>query len=302
MTTTPTTPTTQAPPPTEQVTSPRARRRRRMLRRFMTRKTAVVGGVFSVLFVLVAIFAPLLAPYSASASNFQDVLVSPSPTHWFGTDELGRDIFSRVIIGARASIAAGVLATLVALVIAVPIGLVAGYYRGKVDMVVMRVNDALLAFPFLILAVGLAAILGPSLVNAALAIGLSAVPNLVRVTRGEVMALREEDYVEGAVANGANDLVILRRHILPNVVNTLLVQGTVLIPQAIIAESLLSFLGLGVQPPTPSWGVMLSAAQAYIDQAWWPALYPGLAIFVATLAFNLFGDGLRDVLDPKALR
>ena len=302
MTATPTTPARQASPPTEPATSPRARRRRRMLRRFMTRKTAVVGCVFSVLFVLVAVFAPLLAPYSASASNFQDVLVSPSPTHWFGTDELGRDIFSRVIFGARASIAAGVLATLVALVIAVPIGLVAGYYRGKVDMVVMRVNDALLAFPFLILAVGLAAILGPSLVNAAFAIGLSAVPNLVRVTRGEVMALREEDYVEGAIANGANDLVILRRHILPNVMNTLLVQGTVLIPQAIIAESLLSFLGLGVQPPTPSWGVMLSSAQAYIDQAWWPALYPGLAIFLATLAFNLFGDGLRDVLDPKALR
>jgi peptide/nickel transport system permease protein len=302
MTTTPTTPTTQAPPPPEEFTSPRARRRRRMLRRFMTRKTAVVGGLFSLLFVLVAIFAPWLAPYSASASNFQDVLVSPSPTHWFGTDELGRDIFSRVIFGARASIAAGVLATMVAMVVAVPIGLVAGYYRGAVDMVIMRVNDALLAFPFLILAVGLAAILGPSLVNAALAIGLSYVPNVVRVTRGEVMALREEDYVEGAVANGANDVVILRRHILPNVMNTLMVQGTVLIPQAIIAESLLSFLGLGVQPPTPSWGVMLSAAQAYIDQAWWPALYPGMAIFAATLAFNLFGDGLRDVLDPKALR
>ncbi len=230
------------------------------------------------------------------------MLISPSPPHPFGTDELGRDIFSRVIFGARASIAAGVLATVVAMVIAVPIGLVAGYYRGSVDMVIMRVNDALLAFPFLILAVGLAAILGPSLVNAALAIGLSYVPNVVRVTRGEVMALREEDYVEGAVANGANDVVILRRHILPNVMNTLMVQGTVLIPQAIIAESLLSFLGLGVQPPTPSWGVMLSSAQAYIDQAWWPALYPGLAIFVATLAFNLFGDGLRDVLDPKALR
>jgi peptide/nickel transport system permease protein len=302
MTATPTTPTQQAPPPAEQDTSPRARRRRRMLRRFMHRRIAVVGGVFSLLFVLVAVFAPMLAPYSATASDFQDVLISPSPPHPFGTDELGRDIFSRVIFGARASIAAGVLATVVAMVIAVPIGLVAGYYRGSVDMVIMRVNDALLAFPFLILAVGLAAILGPSLVNAALAIGLSYVPNVVRVTRGEVMALREEDYVEGAVANGANDLVILRRHILPNVMNTLMVQGTVLIPQAIIAESLLSFLGLGVQPPTPSWGVMLSSAQAYIDQAWWPALYPGLAIFLATLAFNLFGDGLRDVLDPKALR
>jgi len=261
-----------------------------------------VGGALSLLFVLVAVFAPLVAPYSPSASDFQTVLISPSPSHPFGTDELGRDIFSRVVFGARASIMAGALATVLAMVIAVPIGLVAGYYRGAVDMVIMRVNDALLAFPFLILAVGLAAILGPSLLNAALAIGLSAVPNLVSITRGEVMGLREEDYVEGAIANGANDLVILRRHILPNVVNTLLVQGTVLIPTAIIAESLLSFLGLGVQPPTPSWGVMLSAAQPFLDQAWWLALYPGMAIFVATLSFNLFGDGLRDVLDPKALR
>lgn len=282
--------------------SPRTRRRRRMRRRFTSRKAAVIGGTLSLFFVLVAVFAPLLAPYGPAESDFSMVLYSPSPAHPFGTDELGRDILSRVLVGARASIIAGAMATALALVIAVPIGLVAGYYRGAVDMVIMRVNDALLAFPFLVLAVGLAAILGPSLTNAALAIGLSAVPNLVRITRGEVMGLREEDYVDGAIANGANDFVILRRHILPNVVNTLLVQATVLIPAAIIAESLLSFLGLGVQPPAPSWGVMLSAAQPYIGEAPWLALYPGIAIFVATLSFNLFGDGLRDVLDPKALR
>lgn len=282
--------------------SPAARRRRWLLRRFAQRKAAVVGGSLSVLFVLVAVLAPWIAPYTAAQSDFANVLYSPSPSHPFGTDELGRDIFSRVVIGARASIFAGVMATLLAVAIAVPIGLVAGYYRGVVDMVIMRVTDALLAFPFLILAVGLAAILGPSLVNAAISIGLSAVPSLVRITRGEVMALREEDYVAGAVANGAGDLVILRRHILPNIVNTLLVQATVLIPAAIIAESLLSFLGLGVQPPAPSWGVMLSAAQPYIGQAPWLAVYPGAAIFFATLSFNLFGDGLRDVLDPKAVR
>jgi peptide/nickel transport system permease protein len=288
--------------PTATALNPGARRRRRIIRRFTARKTAVVGGALSLLFVLVAVFAPLVAPYSASQSDFSTVLYSPSPAHPFGTDELGRDILSRVVIGARASIVAGALATLLAMVVAVPIGLVAGYYRGAVDMVIMRINDALLAFPFLVLAVGLAAILGPSLVNAALSIGLSAVPNLVRITRAEVMGLREEDYVDGAIANGANDAVILRRHILPNIVNTLLVQATVLIPAAIIAESLLSFLGLGVQPPAPSWGVMLSAAQPYIGQAPWMAIYPGLAIFVATLSFNLLGDGLRDVLDPKALR
>ncbi len=272
-----------------------------MVRRFTSRKTAVVGAALSLFFVLVAVFAPLIAPYSASESDFTMLLYSPSPAHPFGTDELGRDILSRVIIGARASIVAGAMATMLAMVIAVPIGLVAGYYRGVVDMVIMRVNDALLAFPFLVLAVGLAAILGPSLVNAAVSIGLSAVPPLVRITRGEVMALREEDYVDGAIANGANDFVILRSHILPNIVNTLLVQATVLIPAAIIAESLLSFLGLGVQPPAPSWGVMLSAAQPYLGQAPWMAIYPGVAIFVATLSFNLLGDGLRDVLDPKAL-
>jgi len=282
--------------------SPAARRRRWLLRRFARRRTALVGGVLSLAFVLVAVLAPWIAPYTASESDFAMVLYSPSPAHPFGTDELGRDIFSRVVIGARASIVAGALATLLAIVVAVPIGLVAGYYRGAVDMVIMRITDALLAFPFLILAVGLAAILGPSLVNAALSIGLSAVPSLVRVTRGEVMALREEDYVAGAVASGATDVTILGRHILPNIVNTLLVQATVLIPAAIIAESLLSFLGLGVQPPAPSWGVMLSAAQPYIAQAPWLAIYPGAAIFLATLSFNLFGDGLRDVLDPKAVR
>lgn len=288
--------------PDEAEVSPRARSRQRLRRRFTSRKPALVGGILSLLFVLVAVFAPFLAPYGASASDFETLLVSPSPTHPFGTDELGRDIFSRVIIGARASIVAGALATLLAMAIAVPIGLVAGYYRGALDMVIMRINDALLAFPFLILAVGLAAILGPSLINAALAIGLSAVPNLVMITRGEVLGVREEDFVEGAVASGANDFVILWRHILPNIMNTLIVQATVLIPAAIIAESLLSFLGLGVQPPTPSWGVMLSAAQPYLDQAWWLALYPGIAIFVATISFNLFGDGLRDVLDPRLRR
>lgn len=282
--------------------SPAARRRRWLLRRFLKRRTAVVGGVLSLLFVLMAVLAPWIAPYTAAESDFSMVLYSPSPQHWFGTDELGRDVLSRVIFGARASIFAGAFATVLAIVIAVPIGLVAGYYRGAVDMVIMRVTDALLAFPFLILAVGLAAILGPSLVNAALSIGLSAVPSLVRVTRGEVMALREEDYVAGAIANGATDGTILGRHILPNIVNTLLVQATVLIPAAIIAESLLSFLGLGVQPPVPSWGVMLSAAQGYISQAPWLAIYPGATIFLATLSFNLFGDGLRDVLDPKAVR
>jgi peptide/nickel transport system permease protein len=282
--------------------SPRIRRRRRLRRRFLRRPAAVFGLVLATVFVLVAVFAPVLAPYGDAESDFAALLQPPSLAHLLGTDELGRDLLSRVIFGARSSLVAGVLAMGLAMVLAVPFGLIAGYYRGIVDTVIMRITDTLLSFPFLILAVGLAAILGPSLVNAAIAIGLSAVPNLVRITRGEVLSVREEDFVDGAVANGANDAVILGRHILPNVTNTLLVQATVLIPAAIIAEAILSFLGLGVQPPTPSWGVMLSSAQSYIAPAPWLALWPGLAIVFATLSFNLLGDGLRDVFDPKALR
>jgi peptide/nickel transport system permease protein len=186
--------------------------------------------------------------------------------------------------------------------VAVPIGLVAGYYRGWVDTVIARLTDVLLAFPFLILAVGLAAIFGPSLLNATLALGIAAVPPLVRIARGEALALREEDYVRAAVANGAGDAVIIGRHILPNMASTLLVQATVTIPAAIIGEAVLSFLGLGVQPPTPSWGVMLNSAQPWLSEAPSLAVYPGLAIVIAALAFNLLGDGLRDVLDPKTER
>jgi peptide/nickel transport system permease protein len=197
---------------------------------------------------------------------------------------------------------AGVLATLLAFAVAIPVGLVSGYYRRWVDPVIMRLIDVLLAFPFLILAVGLAAILGPSLTNATLALGISAVPALVRIVRGETLALREEDYVRAAIANGASDAVILARHVLPNMTSTLIVQATLTIPAAIIGESILSFLGLGVQPPTPSWGVMISTAQDYITDEPLLTLFPGTAIFLATLAFNLLGDGLRDVLDPRTAR
>jgi peptide/nickel transport system permease protein len=282
--------------------SPQALRRRLLVRRFLRRPLAVAGLVIALAFVLAAIFAPWVAPYSPSETDFEAVLAKPSLDHLLGTDELGRDILSRIIWGARASIMAGVFATLLAIVIAVPIGLVAGYYRGWADLVISRLTDVLLAFPFLILAVGLAAILGPSLLNATLAIGIGAVPAFVRIARGETLALREEDYVRAAVVNGASDLVVLGRHIVPNMTSTLLVQATVTIPAAIIAEAALSFLGLGVQPPTPSWGVMLADAQSYLSQAPRLALYPGLAIFLCSLSFNLFGDGLRDIFDPRTRR
>jgi peptide/nickel transport system permease protein len=282
--------------------SPRARRRRLLRRRIARRPFAVAGFLVALAFALAALLAPWIAPYSPSTQDYNAILAHPSFEHWFGTDELGRDILSRIIWGARASIVAGVLATLLAMAIALPIGLVAGYYRGWIDSVISRVTDVLLAFPFLILAVGLAVILGPSLMNATIALGLGAAPGLIRVTRGETLALREEDYVRAAVANGAGDVTILSRHIVPNMTSTLLVQITVTIPAAIIGEAVLSFLGLGVQPPTPSWGVMLADAQSYLSLAPRLAVYPGVAIFLCALAYNLLGDGLRDVLDPRTTR
>jgi len=282
--------------------SPRARRRRLLRKRLARRPFALLGFAVAAIFILAAIFAPWVAPYSASATDFNAVLAKPSWDHLLGTDELGRDILSRIIWGARASIQAGVLATCLAMAIGVPIGLVAGYYRGWIDPVISRVTDVVLAFPFLILAVGLAAIMGPSLLNATIALGVGAAPGFVRVARGETLALREEDYVRAAIANGASDMTILFRHIVPNMTSTLLVQATVTIPAAIIGEAVLSFLGLGVQPPTPSWGVMLADAQSYLSQAPRLAVYPGLAIFFCALAFNLLGDGLRDALDPRTTR
>jgi len=282
---------------------PRARRRRFLRARFLRRPLAVTGLIVALGFVLMAIFAPWIAPYPPSATDFNATLAPPfSPGHILGTDELGRDVLSRIIWGSRASILAGVFATMLALVIAVPIGVIAGYYRGWVDPVIARITDVLLAFPFLVLAVGLAAILGPSLKNATIALGLGAVPGLIRVSRGEALALREEDFVRAAVANGARDTSILARHVLPNMSSTLIVQATVTIPAAIIGEAVLSFLGLGVQPPVPSWGVMLADAQSYITEAPRLAIFPGLAIFFCSLSFNLLGDGLRDVLDPRTTR
>ena len=284
------------------VMSPRARRRRIVRRRFMRRPLAVAGFAVATAFVLAAILAPWIAPYGPGETDFNALLAPPSAQHLLGTDELGRDVLSRIIWGSRASIEAGVMATLLAMLVAVPIGILGGYYRGKVDAVIARVTDVLLAFPFLIVAVGLAAILGPSLTNATIALGIGAAPALIRIARGETLALREEDYVRAAVANGASDGRIILRHVLPNMSSTLIVQATVLIPAAIIGEAVLSFLGLGVQPPTPSWGVMLADAQSYLSEAPRLAIFPGLAIFFCSLSFNLLGDGLRDALDPRTRR
>ena len=287
---------------TSLMTTPRRRRRALLRKRFLRRPMAIAGLIVVLVFVVMAVFAPLIATHDPSTQNYNATFAHPSGSHLLGTDEFGRDTFSRIVWGARASMQAGFFATLLALAIAVPIGMIAGYYRGWIDAVIARLTDVLLAFPFLILAVGLTAILGPSLLNATLALGIGSVPGLIRVARGETLALREEDYVPAAIANGANDLGILVRHILPNMTSTLIVQATVTIPTAIVGEAVLSFLGLGVQPPTPSWGTMLQDAQSYLTQAPRFAVYPGLAIVFAALAFNVLGDGLRDILDPRTQR
>jgi peptide/nickel transport system permease protein len=283
-------------------TAPRIARRTRIRRRFLRRPMAITGLVLALVFTLMAIFAPLIAPYAPGATDFAAPLAGPSGKHLLGADELGRDTLSRIVYGARASMQVGLLATALAMLVGVPLGLVAGYFRGWTDPVISRVTDVMLAFPFIVVAVGLAAIFGPSLTNATIALMFLAMPGILRVTRGETLALREEDFVRAAVANGAGDVTILGRHVLPNLTSTLLVQATVTIPQLILGEALLSFLGLGVQPPTPSWGVMLSAAQPLLSQAPMLAIWPGIAVALATLSFNLLGDGLRDVLDPRMTR
>jgi peptide/nickel transport system permease protein len=263
------------------------------------RPAALAGAAIVALFVLMAAGAPWIATTDPIRTDWAKIRKAPSWAHPFGTDDLGRDGFSRVVWGARISMQAGVFSILLAMAIGVPVGLVAGYYRGALDQVIMRLTDAWLAFPFLILAIGLVTILGPSLTNATLAIGLGATPTYIRLTRGLVLSTKEEDYVQGARALGAGDLRVMARHILPNVASAILVQATVAVPTAIIAEAVLSFLGLGVQPPAPSWGTMLNAAQQFLEQAPWMAYWPGLAIFTLALSFNLAGDGLRDVLDPR---
>ncbi|WP_315779863.1 ABC transporter permease [Bradyrhizobium sp. SZCCHNPS1003] len=271
----------------------------RTLRRLVKRKGAMVGLGLIAVFILLAVLAPLVAPYDPLKTSWALVRKAPSAAHWFGTDDLGRDVLARVIYGARASLLAGAISVAIALAIGVPIGMIAGYRGGFLDALISRITDAMLACPFLILAIALAAFLGPSLGNAMIAIGVSATPIFVRLTRGEVMSVKVEEYVEAARSVGDTDLQIAVRHILPNIMPALLVQATLSVAAAIIAEAALSFLGLGQQPPAPSWGSMLNAAQRFLTNAPWMAIWPGLAIFLVVLSLNLLGDGLRDALDPQ---
>jgi peptide/nickel transport system permease protein len=271
----------------------------RVLRRLLRRRGAMLGLAVVIAFIVLALFAPWISPYDPLQTSWGAVRKAPTAAHRFGTDEIGRDVLSRVICGTRASLLAGLVSVCISLALGVPIGLLAGYVGRGVDSLISRITDAMLACPFLILAIALAAFLGPSLTNAMIAIGISATPVFIRLTRAQVLAVKVEDYVEAARAVGNSHLRIALRHILPNVIPPLIVQATLAIAAAVIAEASLSFLGLGQQPPAPSWGSMLNTAKNYIDNAPWMAVWPGLSIFLLVLSFNLLGDGLRDALDPR---
>ncbi|EHK55675.1 ABC transporter permease [Allomesorhizobium alhagi] len=271
----------------------------RAWKKLKANKGALVGGGIVLFFIALALLAPLLPIADPNATDWSAIRKAPSAVHWLGTDEIGRDVLSRMIWGAQASLLAGVVSVLIAVAIGVPFGLVSGYFGGWTDQVISRMTDALLAMPFLILAIALAAFLGPSLTNAMIAIGLSAMPIFIRLTRGQVLAVKTEDFVEGARAIGLDHFRIITRYILPNVFPPILVQATLTVATAIIAEASLSFLGLGQQPPAPSWGSMLNVAKNFLSQAPWMALWPGIAIFLVVIGFNLTGDGLRDALDPR---
>ncbi len=275
------------------------RRLPKPVRGFLRRPLAVLGLVLVLGMVLAALFAPLLAPHAPTKADFGAILAAPSAKHPLGTDELGRDVLSRLLFGARASLQAGMLAVLIAVVIGVPVGLVSGYRRGWVDEVVMRLTDAVMAFPVIVLALAMTAVLGASLTTAMVAIGVVYAPVFVRLARAQAMALREVEFTEAARALGNHEAAILVRHLLPNIASAVLVQASLSVAAAILVESALSFLGLGVQPPTPSWGSMLRIGTGYLLEAPWTSFWPGLAIFVTVLGINLLGDGLRDVLDPR---
>lgn len=274
---------------------------RRFVRRFVHDRVAMGGTAFVLLVVVVALLAPEVAPTSPTA-NFPVINAGPSGAHWLGTDDLGRDLFSRLIFGARISLEAASIVVVLALAVSVPIGLAAGYFAGPTDNVLMRLMDAMFAFPPLILAITVAALLGPSLHNESIAIAVTFVPGFARVVRGQVLAVREETYIEASRSLGAGPLRMIGRHVLPNVASPLIIQAAISFGYALLAEAGLSFLGLGVQPPNASWGVMLHEAYDYVLSDPWATIVPGLAIALTVLSFNFVGDGLRDALGRERVK
>jgi peptide/nickel transport system permease protein len=268
-------------------------------RRLRHDKAAVAGLVIILLLVLVATFAPAIAPKSPTDQSFINKLKPPSREYLLGTDEFGRDTLSRIVYGSRVALRVGLLPVVFALVLGVAAGLAAGYYGGKIDQFIMRLTDILLAFPWLLLAIGIVAILGPGINNVIIAVGIIYVPAFARIVRASVLSIKEKEYVEAARAIGQPDLQIMTRHILSNAWAPIIVQATLSVGQAIIYAAGLSFIGLGTQPPAADWGVMLKSGHEFLRDSPWMGLFPGLAILLTVLAFNLFGDGLRDALDPR---
>ncbi|HEX8969206.1 MAG TPA: ABC transporter permease [Chloroflexota bacterium] len=269
------------------------------LQRLLGMRLARVGGAIVLVVGLAALLAVVAAPYSPTQQDIRNLLQPPGPSHPFGTDELGRDTLTRVLYGAQASLEVGIIAVGISLLVGCGLGLVAGYLRGLADATIMRVMDGLLALPTLVLALAITAMLGPGLNNAMIAIGITGVPVFARLVRGQVLSVRELEYILATRSVGAPDGRIMLRHILPNVLAPIVVQASLAMPTAILAEAGLSFLGLGVQPPTASWGAMLNTAKGYLQQDPWLAVAPGTAIFVTMLGFNFLGDAIRDALDPR---
>lgn len=270
-----------------------------VLRQLLRNRAALVGAVIVTIEILIAIFAPYIAPYDPIEQTIYDALQPPSQKYLLGTDEVGRDILSRILHGTSISLRVGLISVGIGCILGVLLGLIAGYYGGLVDNLILRLMDIWLAFPGILLALAIIAVLGPSLFNVMIAVGLSATPTYVRVTRGSVLSLREMEYVVGARAIGCRGFQIMGRHILPNVLPAIIVLSTLGVASAILTAAALSFIGLGAQPPTPEWGAMLTVGRQFIRQAWWVTTFPGLAIMITVLGINLLGDGLRDALDPR---
>ena len=270
-----------------------------IVKRFSKNRLAVIGAVTVLLLITVSLFAPFVAPYDPTAINVHDVLSPPSNTHLLGTDELGRDVFSRIIWGSRVSLKVGFVAVGIAIIIGIFIGAIAGFYGGKIDAILMRFVDIMLAFPTFFLILAVIAILEPSIFTIMVVIGITSWMDVARLVRAEFLTLKERDFVGAARAIGVTDARLIFRHILPNALSPVFVAATFGVAGAILIESGLSFLGLGVQPPDPSWGNILTAGKDNIEVAWWLSLYPGLAILITVLSYNLVGEGLRDALDPR---
>lgn len=272
---------------------------RNILRRFLKNKNAVLGLIFIIILIICSLVPSLIAPYGFDDQNLQEKFISPNGQHWFGTDDYGRDIFSRVIYGARISMTIGIVSVAISSVLGTALGCISGYYGGRVDNLIMRMIDIMLAIPNILLAMSLVSMLGTSFINLIIAIGIGTVPEYSRIVRASILSEKEQEYIEAARSIGASDFRIIMKHILPNCLAPIIVQSTLSIAISILSAASLSFIGLGVAPPTPEWGSMLSSGRPFIRDYWYVVTFPGLAIVLSVLSFNMFGDGLRDALDPR---